>query len=180
MEAPDRIALIDLPARVRERLGAGAPPRLAALGNRELLALPRTALLCSARCPGDPILAAFDEAMRLRESGRCVVSGFHSTVEQGCLEILLRGSQPIIVCPARAMESMRVPGPCRAAFDAGRLLYLSPFENTPTRPTKASAHSRNLLVAALADDAFIPHAAPGGGTEHIAGLLREWRVPGVQ
>jgi predicted Rossmann fold nucleotide-binding protein DprA/Smf involved in DNA uptake len=159
------------------RLVETAPTQLTALGNVELLAVPKTALFCSSRCPGDPILAAFDEMVRLRDSGRCVIGGFHSPIEKSCLEILLRGKQPIIVCVARAMDTMRVPGPCREAFDAGRILYLSPFLGTPKRVTKESAPIRNRLVAALADEAYVAHVEPGGQTEQIVGLLQIWSVP---
>ena len=90
------------PARLLQRLGADAPPILTALGNRDLLALPKTALFCSARCSGHVILTAYDQAAKWRDAGRCVISGFHSPVKKECLQILLRGSQPIIICPARS------------------------------------------------------------------------------
>ena len=163
--------------RLRARLGGDAPEKLASLGNVELLAVPKTALFCSSRCPGDPILAAFDEMVRLRDAGRCVIGGFHSPIEKSCLEILLRGKQPIIVCVARAMDTMRVPGHCREAFDAGRVLFLSPFLDTPKRVTKDSAILRNRLVAALADEAYVAHVEPGGQTEQIVELLTGWVVP---
>lgn len=93
------------PVRHLERLGADAPTQLTVLGNLDLLALPKTALFCSALCPGNVILAAFDQAAKWRDGGRCVISGFHSSVEKECLRILLRGSQPIIICPARSLET---------------------------------------------------------------------------
>ena len=65
-----------------QRLGADAPPILTTLGNRDLLALPKTALFCSARCPGHVILTAYDQAAKWRDAGRCVISGFHSPVEK--------------------------------------------------------------------------------------------------
>jgi len=40
-------------ARLRERLRTDAPPALAGLGRVDLLTLAKTALFCSARCPGD-------------------------------------------------------------------------------------------------------------------------------
>ena len=70
------------PARLRERLGAGAPPKLFALGNLDLLALPKTALFCSTRCPGEAVLRAHDQAARWCDEDRCVISGFHSPVEK--------------------------------------------------------------------------------------------------
>ena len=91
------------PARLRERLGANAPGHLSALGNLDFLAHPKTALLGSARCPGDAILRAYDQAAKWRDGGRCIISGFHSPVEKECLRILLRGSQPIIICPTRSL-----------------------------------------------------------------------------
>ncbi|MBI4325626.1 MAG: hypothetical protein HY674_10230 [Chloroflexi bacterium] len=90
------------PARLRERLGDTAPAQVFALGNLNVLALPKTALFCSTRCPGQAILRAYDQAAKWRDEGRCVISGFHSPVEKECLRILMRGPQPIIICPARA------------------------------------------------------------------------------
>jgi predicted Rossmann fold nucleotide-binding protein DprA/Smf involved in DNA uptake len=72
----------EYPARLRGRLGADAPPKLTVLGNLDLLALPKTALFCSARCPGDAILRSYDQAARCCDTGRCVISGFHSPVEK--------------------------------------------------------------------------------------------------
>ena len=95
-------------ARYPARLVAGTMPQLSAFGNLNLLALPKTALFCSARCPGHAILAAYDQAARWRDAGRCIISGFHSPVEKECLRILLRGSQAIIICPARSLEKMRL------------------------------------------------------------------------
>ena len=165
------------PPRLVERLGPDASPRLSLLGNLDLLALPKTGLFCSARCPGSRILTTYDQAARWRDDRRCIISGFHSPVEKECLRILLRGASPIIICPARAIESMRIPVECRAAFDLGRVLFLSPFTKQPTRVTKESAIRRNEVVAALSDEAYIAHIAPGGKTGEIVRKLNEWKVP---
>lgn len=159
------------------RLGANAPGALTAIGPVTLLACRRTALFCSAHTPGDAILRAHDAARRMRDEGVTVISGFHSPIEKECLRILLRGRQPIIVCPARAIQAMRIPTECRAAFDAGRLLFLSPFAKEPRRVTRESAARRNEFVAALADGAYIPHISPGGQTARIAEKLTRWKVP---
>jgi len=168
---------IRYPARLRERLGADAPPQLAVLGNLALLALPKTALFCSARTPGDAILRAHDTTRRLRDEGATVISGFHSPIEKECLRILLRGKQPIILCPARAIVGMRIPAECRTAFDAGRLLLLSPFIASPRRVTRDAALRRNEMVAALADQVFIAHLASGSRTARMADMLKRWGVP---
>ena len=164
------------PAQLCERLGADAPPELTALGNLNLLALPKTALFCSALSPGKVILTAYDQAAKWRDAGRCVISGFHSPVEKECLQILLRGSQPIIVCPARALPH-RVPPDWKRPLAAGRLLILSPFTATANRVTAELAARRNEFVAALADEVFIAHAAAGGHLETLTRRLREWDIP---
>src|SRR4030042_392763 len=123
------------PTALADRVGVEAPRQLMALGNLDLLNLPKTALFCSAQCPGSALLAAYDQAARWRDSGRCVISGFHSPIEKECLSILLRGTQPIIMCPARGIENMRVPGDWKTPLAAGRLLILSPFSPPHRRVT---------------------------------------------
>jgi len=164
------------PASLCARLGASAPLALQTIGSAALLKVHKTALFCSARTPGDAVLRAHDAARRLRDESVTVISGFHSPIEKECLRILLRGKQPIIICPARAVEAMRIPTECRAAYDAGRLLFLSPFAEEPKRVTTESALRRNEVVAALADDVFIAHVTPGGQTERMAEMLKRWRV----
>jgi predicted Rossmann fold nucleotide-binding protein DprA/Smf involved in DNA uptake len=166
---PDTEALVLL----RHRLGPQTPAHLFSLGNHELLSLPKTALFCSAHCPGSVILPAYDQAAKWRDVGRCVISGFHSPVEKECLRILLRGSQPIIICPARALPK-RIPPEWRKPLADRRLLILSFFPHTETHITADLATRRNELVAALADDVFIAHATPGGRLEST---LRQKPLP---
>jgi predicted Rossmann fold nucleotide-binding protein DprA/Smf involved in DNA uptake len=163
-----KVADTRYPSRLRERLGAGAPAHVSALGNLDLLAQPSIALFCSARCPGSAILAAYDQAAHWRDTGRCVISGFHSPVEKECLRILLRGLQPIIICPARSLENLRLPSDWKAPLAGGRLLILSCFSASQQRATAELATRRNELVAALADEVWFAHVAPGGQMERLA------------
>ena len=165
------------PECVMERLGGSAPRTLYAAGPLRILATRRTGLFCSARTPGEAILRAHDVARRLRDEGVTVISGFHSPIEKECLKILLRGTQPLIICPGRAIESMPVPVDWRAAFEAGRILFLSPFARRPKRITMESALRRNEVVAALADEAYFAHIEKGGKTDQIVRKLTEWKVP---
>ncbi|HQQ01281.1 MAG TPA: DNA-processing protein DprA [bacterium] len=165
------------PPRLNARLGKEAPGVLVARGNLDLLQHPLTALLCSKKCPGNVILRTFDLVRRLRDEGKTVISGFHSPMEEECLRILLRGRSPIILCPARAIEAMRIPKEWRGHLEAGLFLILSPFEQSPTRPTTQSAQKRNGLIAALADRAILPHAEPGGETDRIRLLLEQLGIP---
>jgi predicted Rossmann fold nucleotide-binding protein DprA/Smf involved in DNA uptake len=162
------------PARLRERLGAEAPPQLTALGNLDLLTLPKTALFCSARCPGDAILRASNTARQWRDENRCIISGFHSVVEKECLRILLRGSQPIIISPARSLENFRLPTDWEEPLAQGRLLLLSCFAATARRVTAGLAARRNEFVAALADQVWFAHIAPGGKMARLASKVAAW------
>lgn len=163
------------PERMSERLGASAPKQLQALGNPALLTLPKTSLFCSTRCPGEAILRAHDRAAKWRDDGRCIISGFHSPVEQECLRILLRGTQPIIICPARSLPR-RAPQEWQAALASGRLLVLSPFPDTATRITASLSNRRNELVGALADSAWFAYVSTGGQSERLTRRLSEWGV----
>jgi predicted Rossmann fold nucleotide-binding protein DprA/Smf involved in DNA uptake len=164
------------PAILRVRLREKAPEILTAIGPIEYLADRKTAFFCSAHTPGEAILRAHDMARRLRDEGTTVISGFHSPIEKECLSILLRGKQPIIICPARAIEGMRISTECRPAFDAGRILYLSPFFEKPRRVDRGSALYRNEIVAALADSVYLAHVQPGGDTDRIALFLKKWGI----
>lgn len=121
-------------------------------------------------------LRAYDQAAQWRDTGRCVISGFHSPVERECLRILLRGSQPIILSPARSIPT-RPPPEWRAPISEGRLLLLSFFKDGPHRPTTETAQRRNTLVAALANEVYIPHASPGGHLQSLLQVINLWAVP---
>ena len=147
------------------------PTRMACRGNPRLLDEPLTALFCSNRCPGDLILKTYDLARSMRDAGAAVIGGFQTPMEKECLRLLLRGNQPVVICPARSIDNMRIPRDWQPALDDGRLLVLSPFPDTARRPTAELAAQRNNLVASLASRVFIAHAAPGGRTEAFARKL---------
>ena len=178
-QSPSNIDLGDslYPARLGERLGKESPVRLWTIGSLDMLNLPKTALFCSKNCPGDAILAAMDQAKQWRDEGRCVISGFHSPIEKECLQILLRGRQPVIICPARSLEGMRIPREWREGIDAGRILLLSPFDPSQRRLTAALSEQRNRLVAAMADEVYFAHTTPGGKTARLAAQISRWDIP---
>ena len=147
------------------------PPQSAHLGNLSLLDEPLTALFCSNRCPGDLILKTYDLARAMRDAGVPAIGGFQTPMERECLRLLLRGTQPVVVCPARGIDNMRIPRDWRPALDDGHLLVLSPFPATARRPTAELATQRNNLVAGLAQRVFIAHAASGSKTEAFARKL---------
>ena len=170
------------PHALRKYLGKRAPRTVTYLGNLDVLKGKTLALFCSIRCPGDVILKTYDAVRSLRDKGVTVVAGFHSPMEKECLRILLRGKQPLIVCPARSIERLRIPIEWREPLRRGRLLVLSPFTPRQRRVTAELAALRNEFVAALADRILIAHAEPGGKTAYLARQVTNWRkrilIPG--
>ena len=158
-------------------LGKNAPLRIATLGNLDILKHKPLALFCSVKCPGNLILQTYDLARSLRQAGVTVIGGFHSPMEQECLTILLRGAQPLLVCPARSLEGMRVPAEYRQPLETGRLLLVSPFNGKDRRITEETALLRNRFVGALADAIFVAHAEPQSKTEQFCHEILKWRKP---
>jgi len=142
-------------------------PAIAALGSVTLLRSPLLGLFCSIRCPGKLILETYDLARALRDAAVPVISGFHTPMEKECLDLLLRGNQPVVMCPARSIEGMRLPSALKSHIESGRLLLLSPFKQKDRRPTAKLAEERNRFVAALATEVFVAYAAEGGKTEQL-------------
>lgn len=138
---------------------------VATLGHRGILQNSKLALFCSVKCPGTLILHTYDLACRWRDASVTVIGGFHTPMERECLTLLLRGAQPLIICPARAIDGMRMPVEWTSALDAGRLLLLSPFAPEERRVTAVLAARRNAFVASIADAVFVAYADPGGKTE---------------
>jgi predicted Rossmann fold nucleotide-binding protein DprA/Smf involved in DNA uptake len=147
--------------------GEDSPTPIPLLGNREILTRRKIGLLCSIQCPGDVILKTLNLIRELRDTDVCVVSGFHSPMEQECLNILMRGKCSIIKCYARSIANLRIPSDYRKPLDDGRLLVLSPFGEDCKKTAKRTTRIRNTLVAAISDVVFVPHASPGGNTEKL-------------
>jgi predicted Rossmann fold nucleotide-binding protein DprA/Smf involved in DNA uptake len=160
-----------------DRVVLGSISRLWTIGNRAILDQPLLGFFCSRQCPGDAIVRTYDLARGLRDAGIAVIGGFHSPMEKECLDLLLRGPQPIVICPAGSIEEMRFPSAWRRPIDDGRLLILSPFEANERRPTAALAEQRNHLVAVVASAVFIVHAARGSKIEQFCKGLREKGQP---
>jgi predicted Rossmann fold nucleotide-binding protein DprA/Smf involved in DNA uptake len=166
-----------LPPDFEQRLGWYSEKKLRALGNVGIVGRKKLALFCSKKCPGTLIIRTHDLAHALRDAGITVIGGFHSPVEEECLNVLLKGTQPVILCPARSLEGMRVPAAWRGPIQQGRLLLLSPFDKKHRRATADLAQERNEFVAAIADVVFVAYAAPGSTTEAFCRKLLAWSKP---
>ncbi len=157
--------------------GSAAPRTIWALGNREILHNQKVGFFCSSKCPGDLIIKTSDLAKKWRDDGVTVIGGFHSPAEQECLTILLRGKQPVIVCPARSIEGMRIKKEYKQSLEEGRLLKLSASDKKERRITSETSQTRNRFVAAIADKIIIAHAEPSGRTEHLLQQIFAWGKP---
>ena len=171
------------PKRLKNYLKTEAPETIWGRGNINLLPGADTilngelwALFCSSKCPGEIILKAHDLAQTFKEKGIPTIGGYHSPVEQECLRVLLRGAQPILYCPARSIEKMRLKPAWKDAFAEERLLILSIFENRH-QSTAALANQRNAFVAALADKICIAYAAEDSKTLEFAQMVVTWGKP---
>ena len=165
------------PIALESYLGDEAPPSLAALGNLEILKGDKLALFCSVICPPALIIQTQDLARKLTQARVAVIGGFHSPVEKECLRILLGGSQPLIVCPARSLKKMRIRAQWKKPLEDGRLLFLSQFPDNRHRGDVQMALYRNRFVAALADSIFIAYAAPSSKTEKFCREILAWQKP---
>ena len=157
----------DMPAVLRRASGAGGEAPVALMGDPGILDGRLIGLFCSVRCPGDVILKTFDLARSLRDADVTVVGGFQSPMEREFLNLLLRGSARVIVCPARGLGRMRIPGDWKEPIGDGRLVILSFFDDRTRRPSATTAAERNAHVADLADVVLIAHAEIGGKTEAL-------------
>jgi hypothetical protein len=137
------------------------------LGNMSLLDLPKTAFLCSRNIPASVVLRCYDWAISQREQGNCIMSGFHSPLEQDVLRYLLKGTQPIIVVLARGMKT-QIESEWLVPIETGRLLVITPFDGAVSRVTRQTAHLRNQVMVSLADQIMLGHISAGG---QLASLL---------
>ncbi|GBD95744.1 MAG TPA: hypothetical protein ENG83_04480 [Nitrospirae bacterium] len=159
------------PSALKKHLAADVPKTINAIGNPDILQNKTLAIFNSIKCPGKIIIKTYEYIRQLRESNITVIGGFHSPLEQECLNILLKGKQPVILCPARSIETMRIKKEFKKPIDEGGFLILSPFSFNHNRISSGRADKRNHFAAAIADKIVIPYAAPGSKTES---LCNEW------
>lgn len=136
------------------------------LGNLALLDIEKHAFFCSRRIAAGAVLRCYDWAVAQREAGKCVLSGFHSTIEQEVLYYLLKGKQPIIVALARGLKQ-KIEKPLQKALEEERLLIITPFAKSVMRTSTQNAQKRNELMLSLADTITVGYASQGGSLETL-------------
>lgn len=135
------------------------------IGNEEILKNYKLAFFCSQKCPPDFILKIYDKTKEWRENNVCVISGFHTPVEKDVLQYLLKGEQPVIICPARSLDDYKLDAHIKREVDKGRVLIISKLQNK--RISQKCSHLRNIFIAELADEIFAAYAEPGGTVQKI-------------
>lgn len=140
---------------------------LTCLGNNEILKSTKIAFFSSRICPPYKITKIYDWAIKMRDGGKTIISGFHTPIEHDVLKYLLKGKQPIIICPARSVNNMKIPVTIKKANEENRILFISPFEDKIKKQTKQTAILRNEFVAKTADQIVIGHAEPGGNVDSL-------------
>lgn len=126
------------------------------------------ALFVSRRASPLSVLVAYDLARALRDAAVPIVGGFDAPVERDCLDLLLRGQQPVLVVVARPLARFRPPTSWAAALRDGRLRLMSPFAPEERGSPLANARRRNEAVAERSAGLLVVHASPGGGVERLA------------
>lgn len=154
-------------------MGPDAPSAITVAGNQAVLSKPTLAVFCSKQCTGAMILQTYDFVARLRQHDVTLLSGFHSPMEKECLRTFAGGTVSVVWCLAKSLAAFRLPQEFQKLHDDGRMLTMSVFPETVNRITADTAAYRNLTAAVLADEIFIPYAAPNSSTEKFCSHLLE-------
>jgi predicted Rossmann fold nucleotide-binding protein DprA/Smf involved in DNA uptake len=159
------------PAVITQRVGPDLVEPIVGVGPAELLAEPLLGLVSSRECPGHVLLETLDRVPEWVKSGRVIVSGFHSPLEQQVLRsVLRRKAGRVVKVLARGMSDYRPSSDEREPLATGRMLVITACPPDVRRTTRDTALARNRLVLALASEVVVPYVAEGSP---LALLLRE-------
>lgn len=165
-------APVILPPHCAQRVGAELATRIVGVGETALLAESLLSLIASRECPGHVLLETLERVPEWVQSGRVIVSGFHSPLEQQVLRSVLRRKGRAIKVLARGMSDYRLTAEEREPLATGRLLVITACPSEVRRTTRDTALARNRLVLALASEIVAPYVAAGSP---LAALLNERR-----
>lgn len=127
------------------------------LGNISLLDRPKHGFLCSRCTKSSVILPCLDWAVEYSKGTIPVISTFHSEIEEAVLDILLKGTCPIILVLGRN-QYKRIPQKLQTAFDNNRLLIVS--VTNQNRINRESALLANRYVCEQSHDITFGFISP--------------------
>lgn len=166
------------PVKLKQYLNESAPDFIDIIGNRDLLNNNNLmALFCSVKCPGNLILQIYDFIQSSPNTDIAFIGGFHSMIEKECLRLISRKNNPIIYCPAKNIENMKLNPVLKKLLEENRLLILSPFDKRKNRISKNNAIERNRFISALADSIIVTYAEKGGKIEFLSKEILQWNKP---
>lgn len=116
-----------------------------------------------------------DWALEQAQARHCVISGFHSPLEQSVLRLLLEAKSPVVALLARPVVDATLPLAWQAALAEGHMAVVSSC-GTSKRLTHAQARERNEAAAQLSDAIVIAYASTGG---ELARQSASWRTSGL-
>ena len=163
-------APVPLPPHCAQRIGVEIAPRIVGAGETALLAEPLLGLIASRECPGHVLLETLARVPEWVKTGRVIVSGFHSPLEQQVLRSVLRRKGRVVKVLARGMTEYRPTAEERESLADGRMLVITACPPEVRRTTRETALSRNRVVLALATEIVAPYIADGSP---IAALLNQ-------
>ena len=141
------------------------------LGNKEILRHYKIGFLCSRKVPANIILKTYDWAIEQRDNDVCVVSSFHSKIEKDVFDILVKGTQPIILVLARGMMK-RLDKKLIKLIDKNRLLVMTPFNKDVKKITVDTAKERNTVVAEICEKFFVPYYTQPGSLAALINIYK--------
>ncbi|MBN2465110.1 hypothetical protein JXD38_05765 [candidate division WOR-3 bacterium] len=180
----------EYPARLRDRLGEKAPPRLWVHGPLTLLDRFTMAVACSDSISGLGLNATNQLLFTIRELDLNYIGGWHSVMETEIFRLgLYRANSSVTLLSAKGLAVETHESWLRDRFypplddfperdeyfrraEAGELLLLSAVEPTTSRATKPNIYSRNLYACALADVTFFPYGPKGSKTYRLASEVK--------
>lgn len=163
-------APVTLPPHCAQHVGPDLATRIVGVGETALLAESLLSLIASRECPGHVLLETLERVPEWVQSGRVIVSGFHSPLEQQVLRSVLRRKGRAIKVLARGMSDYRPTAEEREPLATGRLLVITACPSEVRRTTRDTALARNRLVLALASEIVAPYVAAGSP---LAALLNK-------
>ena len=122
------------------------------LGNASLLDRKKIGYFASSKIATLSVLPTLDWATEVaNREDVAIVSGFHSKMEREVLDFLLRGKCGIICVLARSIYK-KVPSTFQEAYNAGRVLFISPCKTSTSMTSRHLCQQRNKYVAAMSDE----------------------------
>lgn len=130
------------------------------LGNTSLLVRKKIGFFAANKIASLSVLPTLDWASGVASrQDITVVSGFHSKMEREVLEFLLKGRCGIICVLARSIYK-KIPPKFLDAYNADRILFISPLKTSATRPSRQLCQQRNEYVAFISDELVFSSLTP--------------------